>query len=150
MLLSYVNSLSFVGWWAFAWACSRDERARETTGTHAWEIQRSGVSKPIQKPENSRSILSFASRMNGSKIVRSSVKEILGSEFFKILKIESKVSWDVERKIIYRVWIYSLNWIQHDDLREILEFYFCISSYLKWFSIMENFNKDQWIVSICI
>lgn len=35
MLLSYVNSLAFVGWWAFAWAYSRDERARETTGTRA-------------------------------------------------------------------------------------------------------------------
>lgn len=75
MLLSYVNSLAFVEWWAFAWAYSRDERARETTRAHAREksnlrFQRSGVSKPtnhqtlsprvqrrwpIQKAENSRS-----------------------------------------------------------------------------------------------
>lgn len=71
MLLSYVNSLAFVGWWAFAWAYSRDERARETTRAHAREksnlrFQRSGVSKPtttkpylprrrlIQKAENPR------------------------------------------------------------------------------------------------
>lgn len=32
MLLSYVNSLAFVGSWACAWAYSRDEGAREARG----------------------------------------------------------------------------------------------------------------------
>lgn len=118
MLLSYVNSLSFVGWWAFAWACTRDERARETTGTRAWEIQRSGVSKPSDehtKPylpvfatvSKARKLaLNFILRLAYERIENRSIigKRELGFEFFKILKIESKVSWDVERKIIYRVW----------------------------------------------